>query len=233
MKVSLNLRTREVPPELNTLQDVIAYIEQQLVAEGQTITRILLDGETLEEEDERSRGDTPVAEINIVEFYSARPIDLTVEGLGFATELLPGLADDLHTSAVQTRSGNLQQGLATFAECLEYLGWYVRIVESAHEILTQRDPGFQARAGDGDGGCAESPEEELSQVTSETGPELRTFASRENLRQKLEDIINVQRNQDTVLLADMIEYELLPIVKIWMSEVATLLKLLERESGTA
>jgi hypothetical protein len=233
MKVSLNLKPCAVPEDLATLHDVIVFVEKERVPQGQGLIRIVLDGEILEDEDERERAGEPVSGIEVLEFYSARPIDLIAEGLGFATELLPSLAEDLGQSTKDLRSGNIQDGLSGFAEALSYVGWYIRIVESAYEILVELDPSLSGQVASIQSAEGDSPEEELSRVTSIDGPELRTFASLENLRQKLNDIMAAQQNQDTVLLADMIEYEMLPIIKLWIEEVPTILKMVERETGTA
>lgn len=231
MNVSLNLKPVEVPEEHQTLGAVISYIESGQLPAGQVLHRIVLDGEVLEEVDEQAKQDLPVSEIEMLEFYSARPIDLTLEGFNFATEILPSLAEDLQTTAADIRSGNIEEGLNKFGECLSYIGWFITLSNSALEILGR---GRQQLA---------EQQEDITEATREAEfsheppPEqlagIKTFASMENLRQKLNDLETVQRNQDTVLLADLLEYELLPIVRLWESEAPQVRQMLEQEKASA
>jgi len=230
MKVSLNLKPCEVPSDLKTVGEVIAHVENHKLAEGHGLNRIILDGEILEFEDEQAVAEKPVAEVELLEFYSARPVDMAIEGLTYAIELLPSMAEDLAGIAQDLRSANLEEGLLRFHECLGYIGWYVTLVNAAQQIITTHDPNLQFL----DLSDEATPETDLSQVQPPAdGPELKTFASRENLRQKLKDMEAVQENKDNLLLADQIEYEILPIVKIWADEVPVLLKQVQAEAGMA
>ena len=185
---------------------------------------------SLEFEDEQAVAEKPVAEVELLEFYSARPVDMAIEGLTYAIELLPSMAEDLAGIAQDLRSANLEEGLLRFHECLGYIGWYVTLVNAAQQIITTHDPNLQFL----DLSDEATPETDLSQVQPPAdGPELKTFASRENLRQKLKDMEAVQENKDNLLLADQIEYEILPIVKIWADEVPVLLKQVQAEAGMA
>jgi hypothetical protein len=231
MNVSLNLKPVEVPEEHRTLGAVINYIESGQLPTGQVLHRIVLDGEVLEEADEQAKQDLPVGEIEMLEFYSARPIDLTLEGFNFATEILPSLAEDLQTTATDIRSGNIEEGLNKFGECLSYIGWFITLSNSALEILGRGGQQLAEQQED----IVEATRE--SELSHEPPPErlagIKTFASMENLRQKLNDLETVQRNQDTVLLADLLEYELLPIVRLWESEAPQVRQMLEQEKASA
>lgn len=233
MKVSLNLKPLPMPNNLETLLDVIDYMEQKGgLPDGHVIKHIILDGEDLDEEAEQENLSKPVHEIDLLEFHSARPVDIAMEGLNAATQLLPSLAEDLATVATDLRSGNVQDGLLKFSVCADIINWYTSLVNPLEIIFSQIDPSFRLRIDLDDGG-EESPESELGRIVKDESIEMRTFASVENLRQKLMEVERAQRNADTLLLADLIEYEILPIVNIWVTEVPLLLKKVERESGTA
>ena len=234
MKVSLNLKPCKVPDTLATVGEVITFVESNRLAEGHGLNRIILDGNVLELEDEQAQSDTPVDSVELIEFYSARPIDLTIEGLAFAAELLPSLGDELEAAAADLRSANLEDGLMKLGECLGYIDWYMVVVNAAHIIITTQDPNMQTAVAPGQDIEDLSPEADFSRdQMPASGPELKTFASRENLRQKLKDMEAVQQNKDHLLLADLVEYEILPIVKLWNSETASILKLVQMESNRA
>jgi hypothetical protein len=134
--------------------------------------------------------------------------------------------------AADLRSGNVQDGLLKFSVCADVINWYTSLINPLDIIFGQIDPSFRLRA-DLDDGDEQSPEADLGRIAKDESAEMRTFASVENLRQNLMEVERAQRNADTLLLADLVEYEVLPIVNIWVAEVPLLLKKVERESGSA
>lgn len=232
MKVSLNLKPLEVPGNAKTLLDVIDFMERQGgLPDGHVIKHIILDGENLDEEAEKANLHRPLKDIELLEFHSARPVDIAVEGLTDASQLLPSLAEDLASVAVDLRGGRVQDGLLKFSVCADVINWYASLINPLDIIFSQLDPSFRLNT-DVDDSMDPSPESELGKVVKDEGSELRTFVSVENLRQKLLEVERAQRNADTLLLADLIEYEVLPIVNIWVAEAPILLKKVERESGS-
>ena len=231
MKVSLNLKPLPTPEDVQTLADLLQFVETQGLPAGHVIKRIVINGEELDEEGEHQRLSDSLSEIELIEFYSARPVDLAAEGLADATQLLPSLAEDLISVAGNLRAGSVKDGLVEFSVCVDIITWYVGLIDPVDIIFSRRDPSFRLAP---DGGADDaSPEADLGDLGAEEAPELRTFASIENLRQKLLSVEQAQRNNDTLLLADLIEHEILPIVRIWIAEVPVLLKKVEREKGTA
>jgi len=232
MKVSLNLKPCQIPDELKTLFDVIEYMEQSGLPGGHVIKHIIMDGEDLDEEREQENLSTPITEIEILEFHSARPVDIAIEGLSDATQLLPSLAEDLESVSSDLRSGEVQDGLMKFSVCADIISWYTSLISPLDIIFSQSDPGFRFKPRSLDA-VESTPEADLAGVSAAEGDEMKTFVSVENLRQKLMDVEKAQRNVDTLLLADLIEYEILPIVRIWVEEVPLLLKKVQREAGSA
>jgi hypothetical protein len=233
MIASLNLKPCPVPDELRTLGELVRYVEHERVPSGQVLTRILLDGREIDLEEERASGDLLLADIGVAEFHSARTVDLAREGLADATDLLPSLAEDLPVVAAELRTEQVRDGLEMFGKCVEVISWFVSLITACDVIFGRGDPSFRLDPGATRGADDLSLESDLTAVAAEEGSELRTFASVENLRQKLLDVEQAQLNNDTLLLADLIEYELLPIVAIWIAEVPTLLAKVSREGGTA
>jgi hypothetical protein len=233
MKASLNLKPCPLPENLETVADLINYMESEQVPPGQVLTRIVLDGRELEPEEEVEAAAMLLQGVEIAEFHSARTIDLARDGLADAGELLPGLVEDLPAVAAELRSEHVADGLEMFGKCVEIISWYVSLITACDVIFGRADPSFRIDPASPRGAEELSLESDLTALTLEEGPELRTFASVENLRQKLLDIEEAQEHNDTLLLADLIEYELLPIVNIWIGEVPVLLSKVNREGGTA
>ncbi len=231
MQISLNSQACDVPPGVATFGDMVFFIEQQRLPAGEVLTRIVLDGQEVGELEEHDMAERPCRELGSIEFFSARPQDLAEEGLQDAIELLPSLAADLPLVAQELRSGKVVDGLELFGPCLEVLSWYVSLVSAVDAIFSRSNPAF--RMIDPDLDQAEELGAELDGARPDNTPELRTFASIENLRVKLIDVEQAQERGDHLLLADLLEYELLPIIEIWASEAPALLQKIQREGGVA
>lgn len=231
MLVSLNLKPVQVPDGLATFGDLIRFIESERIPQGQVITQVLLDGRELSEQDELVAGVTPCAGIGKVDLFSARAIDLAQEGLADATRLLPELAQDLPAAAAELGSGDVETGLERFSSSMEVISWYVNLVSAVDDIFHGSNGEMKPGYGGADGEL--SPEESLDIALEDNDESLVTFASVENLRQKLLDVNHAQEKNDTMLLADLIEYEILPIVRIWIVELPFLITRTGNSGGSA
>lgn len=234
MQVLVNGSARDIPPGVASFGDLVFFVEQQCLPAGEVLTVIALDGNELDEAEEQAAGARACSEIDRAEFFSAKPLDLAREGLEDAAELLPSLAEDLPVVAGAMRSGKLAEGLEMFSPCLEVLSWYVSLLSALDTLLGRQDAAFAPGTGetrDADELSAEVDGADLSGPLADE--ELRSFASIENLRQKLVDIELAQERTDHLLLADLLEYELLPIVQIWAEESPLLLRRVSAEDAVA
>src|SRR5688500_6864873 len=185
MQVTLNDKPIDVAVACATLQDLLAWIEEEKLARGHVITVIEIDGEELDDESEQDALLRSCSEISSVAFQTARAVDLAREGLEQAVELLPTLTDALRESAKLLRDGHTASGLDLLYECLGHVEWYIGLIAALDiyfsELTPDTDdelmgdtpltnrisvPGGLPLRGAGDQGFGE----------------LRTFASLENLR---------------------------------------------------
>ncbi len=234
MKASLNSRPCEVPDQLGTFEQLLSFVEVNRLPPGHVITRIVVDGEEWDENSERQRASQPVKDLDLVEFYSMRTLDLAREGLEDATQLVPALADDLLETAALLRGDDFQDGLGVLYECIELVDWYVNLVTAVDIIFSRNDPEFRLSPDSMEIADGLDPDADFQALSEEdNGPELKTFAAIDNLREKLLAMEEAQKNNDLLLLADLIEYEIQPIVKLWAREAPVLLAKVSREGGTA
>jgi hypothetical protein len=231
VKASLNGLPCEVPPGCASFGDLIFFVEQQRLPAGEVLTRIILDGEHIDAEQERELSARPCNDLKQVEFHSARPSDFVLEGLSEATELLSGLEEELPLVANMLRTGDIEDGLELFGPCLEVLSWYVRLLTAADAVLSQRqaelDGSFDVPA------SLEDLRPILDGDLVDDLPDLRSFASVENLRQKLIAIEEAQEREDNLELANLVEYEINPIVTLWLKEVPQLMMRISHEGAVA
>jgi hypothetical protein len=254
MKASLNQKPCDVPGDLDTVADVLRFVEDERMPRGHMIFRIVLDGHELDEDTEELELDRPSTDVAELDLYSARPLDLARDGLRQAVGILPALAQTLMEAAGDLRSGHVQEGVQQLYEATGAIGWYVNLISTIEVLLSP--PAVVLEEGDGlsSGGLSLPLEaDELSGTAPELGAangngdltagfedllgpgagELRTFASVENLRSKLLELERLQGSRDYRGLGDLLEHELLPIVRIWGREAPRLLKRVTDESGVA
>lgn len=233
MKVSLNLQHCEIPPECGNFAELVHFMEEQRIPTDEVITRIMIDGNDIGTDQELELGPQSLGEFEIVEFYSARTLDLARQSMQDAVELLPALEADLPTVALELRGGNIKDGLLMFDRCLEIISHYVSLVNAIDGIYRRIDPSFRLLPSADAPTDDNEPDFDTDKLNPNPDNELRTFASIENLRQKLMSIEQAQSNGDNLLLADLIEYEIQPIVALWNRELPTLNGRVQRENATA
>ena len=105
VKLSLNLQNCEIPAGCANFGELVSYMEEQQIPQDEVITRIIIDGSDVSSERELELATEPLSEFEIVEFYSARTLDLARQSMQDATELLPALQADLPNVATELRGG--------------------------------------------------------------------------------------------------------------------------------
>ncbi|MCB1188041.1 hypothetical protein KDL29_12815 [bacterium] len=233
VKLSLNLQNCEIPAGCANFGELVSYMEEQQIPQDEVITRIIIDGSDVSSERELELATEPLSEFEIVEFYSARTLDLARQSMQDATELLPALQADLPTVASELRGGNIQDGLLMFDKCLEIISHYVSLVNAIDGIYRRIDPSFRLLPSADAATDDNDTEFDVDSLNPNPDNELKTFASIENLRQKLMSVEQAQANGDSLLLADLIEFEILPIVGIWNNELPVLNGRVQRENAKA
>lgn len=237
MRASLNLRPCNPPEGLETFDDLVAWIEASQLPGGHVLTRILVDGTELDEQAEADAGLRPLSDIGVVEFHSARTLDLARDGLEDAVDLLPALCEDLAETAGELRAGDPRVGLEMLYECSGILDWYVSLLSAIDQLYIRAGQPLDNYEDDGaaDGGLgAGAGLHNFDGESDETGLRgLQSFASIENFRQKLVEIEAAESKQDLLLLADLLEYELVPLVRLWERELPALRARMQLEGGEA
>lgn len=226
MQVSLNSQPIDTPSGLTTVGEVVGFVESDVLPRQHVITKVLMDGEEVTaqlgdgEAFQRPAGDC------VLEIFSARAIDVAREGLVDATRLLPVLTDELPVVSAELTGGRIRAGLNRFSRCMESISWYVNLLGAVEYILADNGMAGADSAGHADDEL--SPED--SDLSAWPGQDegLLSFASVENLRQKLMDVQQAQDSNDTDLQANVIQYEILPIVQIWVRELPTLVSRVSR-----
>lgn len=237
MRASLNLRPCDPPEGLETFDDLVAWVERSQLPGGHVLTRILLDGAELDEQGEVDAAPRPLSGIGMVEFHSARTLDLARDGLEDALDLLPALCEDLAETAGELRAGDPRVGLEMLYECTGILDWYVSLLSAIDQLYIRAGQPLDDYEGDGAAegglGAAEGLRNFDGAADDHGLRGLQSFSSIENFRRKLIEIEAAESKQDLLLLADLLEYELAPLVKLWERELPALRARMQLEGGEA
>jgi len=186
--MNTNIKINGQPAALNlppwaSFGQVMGTIRDQTKTPGVRILRVRLNGEEITGKSWDSHLGLGLDEITDLEVETGLVSDLARETLGSLDEFIGGLIKELQRSAEQLRLGqspNANDSLARALDGIQILGHTSPLVE--------RGLGFDARGSNGD-------------------PINQKLARLEPI---LEDMFTAQKDGDVVLLADLIEYELIP-----------------------
>ncbi|HEB85170.1 MAG TPA: hypothetical protein ENI92_09250 [Bacteroidetes bacterium] len=123
--------------------------------------------------------------------------DLAVQTLESIEEFRKALVLELNSASEQYRLGNVTGSNDLFVRCLDGLQILLRTTHSVATLLEKKG-------------------DEIS-----TG-EMTLDSATDRLSQLLDELIDAQRNQDSILIADLIEYELQPLLEDWKRGIDSL-----------
>ncbi len=188
MNVIVDGKPVELPAEgQKTIGDVVGSVSKDLDAKRRII-KVVVDGQDI----------TGQAEAHLQSRSGGEKVEITT-GLAseLALETLDGIRDfhgalelELNRTADEFRMGNNQKSNEMFARCLDGLQILLRTTVSVANLL-QVDSA-KVKAGSGN----------MNAVT-------------ENIARVLQELIEAQINRDAILIADLIEYELKPLLDDW------------------
>ena len=220
-KVLLDYRDLELPTALRTVQDLLVHVQTNVLPKDRVLQHILLDGRKLSEEDEARAHSLELADYAKIELQSRRVLELAVEGLNSARDVIPSVAEDLLTAAQVIRSGQLADGLSILHDCVSMIDWYLDLI-GAIELTFHDDRPWLKQRSYANG--AESDNDVRA---------FRTFAPKEDLGEKLQQLDIARRAQNLTALADIVEYDLAPVVAVWAEELPAILAQMKAESAEA
>ena len=194
--------------DICTFKDLLSYIESELVIFPKVLTRVILNEEELDESQEIGLGAFKLEDILSLELHTQDRLDLAHEALEDSQIYLPELSAVLEDAARIIREGNINDGVMAASQALEYISAFGQILEGLRS-------NFQM---------------DFSQVRIDDFTlldkllELNSYAGK---------ILKAVEGQDWTMFADLIEYEVSPLLYQWMAVVPELIKLLPEPSQEA
>lgn len=206
MSVKIRVNDEDPGVDQSGLTDLASLVEKIRAARfepGELIVSLTVDGERMDVGALETEGDpTPVSQISSVEIVTIRkPLERAAELLRGMGEYLGRLSEGAGGVADKFRIGNEEEANALLGKALDGLSVFTDLVETVKN-LSKTD---------------------LSIIVAEGGESLAVKETR--LLAALKDLEGAQINKDWVLVADILEYDVSPLVGEWKK----LLPLVERE----
>ena len=188
MKVSIN---RVVQEESDFEGETVSAILDSMVQQtpGSYIRRIWLDDQEFPSDDREALQKKP-SDIDSLEVELANLKDLVATNLANALDYLKKLIPGFEQAADLFRAGSEQEANKYYLQILDGIDWFSQVVS----VIMSPDKGE-----------TEMPD------TDDESLEVR----QKKLTDLMTQMLEANENQDWVLLADILEYEMVPFYKDW------------------
>jgi len=188
MKVSINRVAQEESDfEGETVSAILDSMVQQ--TPGSYIRRIWLDDQEFPSDDREALQKKP-SDIDSLEVELANLKDLVATNLANALDYLKKLIPGCEQAADLFRAGNEQEANKYYLQILDGIEWFSQVVS----VIMSPDEG-ETELPDTDDESLEVRQKKLTDLMSQ--------------------MLEANQNQDWVLLADILEYEMVPFYKDW------------------
>ena len=188
MKVLVNGKEETISFMGETLGDLLSHIEKVGVVQGNVVRSIKIDGqESSPDSSEAQR--TQISEIATLEVEISTLADMINKNIENADAYLIRLIPGIEKSVELFRMGNEQEANKFFVKIVDGIDWFSQVLDI---ILTAK---------------------EISPDTVFEGKSIQD--RRTSLVDLTQQMVDANKNQDWVLLADLLEYEILPYYQEW------------------
>ncbi len=189
MKIFVNGAEHPGPHTGSTLGELLDGILQSKPALGNFFSRVCLNKEEVAHDSEPIRR-TPVAEIETLETEISSLSQIVNKNLtnirAYLNKLIPGI----EKAAELFRSGDEKEANQFFINIIDGMDWFSQVVESLEKAV-DLIPGSQKM------------------------PEGAVKERQERLITLIQQMEEANKNKDWILLADLLEYEILPYYSDW------------------
>ena len=188
MKVLVNGKEETISFMGETLGDLLSHIEKIGVTQGNVVRSIKIDGqESSPDSSEAQR--MQISKIATLEVEISTLADMINKNIDNADAYLIRLIPGIEKSVELFRIGNEQEANKFFVKIVDGIDWFSQVLDI---ILTAK---------------------EISPETVFEGKSIQD--RRTSLVDLTQQMVDANKNQDWVLLADLLEYEILPYYQEW------------------
>ncbi len=192
MQVTINDQSIPVDfSHLTSLEDAIVELNDKFIPPGQQLFQVHINGEFFSERYPRESRYMELEEISRLELKTISDQDMARVILQEAVQQAGLLCQALEQGAALFRLAAEDEANHYYAQILDSLRWLLQTGDCASQVLSEGQ-----RLG------------ELPQISTIT----RYLHSLQDL---LDEMLQICEEEDYIMLADLMEYELLPMVKEW------------------
>ena len=179
----------EFKPECS-LGQMIDQICSQKIPGDRVITQIRVNGEELLEDENGLYPDIPGDVVDSLELKTGLAEEMAKQGLSHARDYLEKLNPGIEKTAELFRTGADAKALDQYGRCMDGINWFIQILEGARQVI-----GLDYNI------------IHFNKVS--------VHAYLENLHENIREMLKVQCDEDWVMLSDLLEYEMLPMMDGW------------------
>lgn len=188
MKLLVNGKEETVSHMGETLGDLLLHIEKEGVPQGNVVRSIKIDGQESSPDSPEAQK-IPLSEIATLEVEISTLSDIINKNVDNADAYLIRLIPGIEKSVELFRMGNEQEANKFFINIIDGIDWLSQVLDM---ILT-------AKA-----------------ISPDTVFDGKSIQDRQaSLVDLTQQMVDANKNQDWVLLADLLEYEILPYYQEW------------------
>jgi hypothetical protein len=192
MQITIN--EEQIPVDfshLRSLEEALVELNDRFLPAGEQVFQVRINGEFFSERYPRESRYMELKEISSLDLKTLPDAAMARLIVGEAAQQAEILCQAIEKSARLFRVSSEDEANHYFAQVLEALRWLLITGGNASEVLQGEGPGEGAPG----------------------GGQIARFL--QNLQGLLDEMLNIGEDEDYILLADLMEYELLPMVREW------------------
>ena len=199
MQITLNDQSLPVDlSHLRNLEEVLLELNEKFIPQGQQLFHVEVNGQFFTERYPRESRYVRLGEVSRLDLKTVSDEDLARSILADASQQADTLGQALEKSAALFRLAAEDEANHYFAQVLEALRWLLQTGEGACQVM----------------------EVDLGRLSTPQIGDVSEFLRR--FQDLLEEMLQVYEEEDYILLADLMEYELLPMVLQWQKILSQL-----------
>ncbi len=199
MQVTLNDQSLPVDlSHLRNLEEVLMELNEKFIPTGEQLFQVQLNGQFFTERYPRESRYITLGEVSTLDLKTVTDSDLARGILGDAALKVQTLVEALEKGAALFRLAAEDEANYYFAQVLDALRWLLQTGEGACQVL----------------------DVDLAKECSPQVGDVAEFLKR--FQDLLDEMLQVYQEEDYILLADLMEYELLPMVQEWQKILSLL-----------
>lgn len=172
-----------------TVAEVLDHIIQNKVFGGTFISALKLDNKAVDIDASDTR-QTAVASINSLEIEISSLSSLISKNISNAEDYLKKLIPGIQKASELFHSGNEQEASKFFLSIVDGIEWFSQVIDAVLNVIGENSASL----------CFNKKS---------------ILDRKQQLLELITQLVNANKNKDWVLLADLLEYEILPYYKEW------------------